>query len=107
MRRAEIYRKGIRAGTLSELEGGGYDFRYDTEYFRNDRLPAISLTMPKSQQVFQSNHLFPCFFNMLSEGANRHLQARQLKIDEKDFFGLLLATATHDTVGAITVKEIE
>jgi HipA-like protein len=44
---------------------------------------------------------------MLSEGANKKLQCRQLKIDENDYFGLLLATATHDTIGAVTVKPVE
>jgi serine/threonine-protein kinase HipA len=41
---------------------------------------------------------------MLSEGANRKLQCIQLRIDEEDNFGLLLATAQFDTIGAITVK---
>jgi serine/threonine-protein kinase HipA len=31
----------------------------------------------------------------------------QLKIDENDDFGLLLATAQNDTIGAITVKPME
>ena len=44
---------------------------------------------------------------MLSEGVNRELQSTQLKIDEEDDFGLLLATAQYDTIGAITVKPIE
>ena len=43
---------------------------------------------------------------MLSEGLNRILQSRQLKIDEKDHFGLLLATADIDTIGAVTVKNV-
>jgi HipA-like protein len=29
-----------------------------------------------------------------------------LRIDERDSFGLLLATASHDTIGAITIEEI-
>ena len=29
---------------------------------------------------------------------------KQLKIDEQDHFGLLLATAAYDTIGAVTVK---
>jgi serine/threonine-protein kinase HipA len=41
---------------------------------------------------------------MLSEGVNRKLQCTQLRIDETDNFGLLLATAQFDTIGAITVK---
>lgn len=106
MRRAEVYRNGIKAGIISEDEGG-YSFIYDKEYFNNDSLPAISLTMPKTQRIYHASILFPCFYNMLSEGSNRLLQTRQLKIDEKDFFGLLLATARYDTIGAITVTQIE
>jgi serine/threonine-protein kinase HipA len=41
---------------------------------------------------------------MLSEGVNRKLQCRTLKIDEADDFGLLEATAQYDTIGAVTVK---
>ena len=44
---------------------------------------------------------------MLSEGVNRQLQTRYLKIDEHDYFGLLLATAKTDTIGAITISEIQ
>jgi serine/threonine-protein kinase HipA len=43
---------------------------------------------------------------MLSEGVNRKLQSKHLKIDEEDDFGLLAATAQCDTIGAITVKPI-
>lgn len=69
-------------------------------------MPAISLTLPKSSQEHRSRHLFPFFFNMLSEGSNRLSQSRLLRIDEKDHFGILLATPQHDTVGAITVKPV-
>ena len=67
---------------------------------------AISLSFPKSQQEFVSDTLFPFFYNMLSEGANKTIQCQTLKIDEDDVFGLLLATAHSDTIGAITVKKI-
>ena len=50
--------------------------------------------------------LFPFFFNMLSEGDNRKLQSRMLHIDEDDDFGILLATAQYDTIGAVTVKPV-
>ena len=43
---------------------------------------------------------------MLSEGVNKRLQSIQLKIDEEDYFGLLMATAQYDTIGAISVKPI-
>lgn len=44
---------------------------------------------------------------MLSEGANKAMQVRLLKIDERDYFGLLLATAGHDSIGPITLEEIK
>lgn len=44
---------------------------------------------------------------MLSEGHNRLVQARLLKIDEKDDFGILLATAHTDTAGAVTIKPLD
>ena len=49
----------------------------------------------------------PVFTNMLPEGANRKIVCRSWRLDEKDFFGLLLKIATHDTIGAITVKEVD
>ena len=107
MRKANVYRNGKLAGVLTQFSANNYKFRYDNNWFDNDDLPPISLTMPKNKQVYKSEYLFPFFFNMLSEGVNRQLQTRQLKIDEKDYFGLLLATAKTDTIGAITLSEIK
>jgi HipA-like protein len=106
MRQAGVYRNGAFVGVLTQYPDRRYEFRYADEWFQNSALPAISLTLPKTRQVYQSDHLFPFFFNMLSEGVNRQLQSRQLKIDEKDYFGLLLATAGADTIGAVTVKPL-
>ena len=106
MRTAEVYRNGKLAGTLIKHSHNSYEFHYDDAWFANDNLPAISLTLPKTQQTYKADHLFSFFFNMLSEGVNRKLQCRLLKIDEDDYFGLLLATATIDTIGAITIKPV-
>lgn len=106
MRTLEIYRNGILAGLLTEENRNHYTFRYDDNYFMDDSKPAISLTLPKTQKEYNSEFLFPFFFNMLSEGVNRKLQSIQLKIDEEDNFGLLAATAQYDTIGAVTVKPI-
>ncbi|MFH1852586.1 MAG: HipA N-terminal domain-containing protein [Candidatus Neomarinimicrobiota bacterium] len=106
MRRAQIYHNGRLAGILTQHDTRNYEFRYNDEWLANDNLPAISLTLPKSKQIHLADHLFPFFFNMLSEGVNKRLQCRQLKIDEADYFGLLLATASQDTIGAITVKPV-
>lgn len=104
MRKVKVYRNKVLAGILIQENKSSYIFKYSDSYFANDSLPAVSLTLPKSQQEYKSTFLFPFFFNMLSEGVNRKLQSRQLKIDEKDYFGLLMETAKYDTIGAITLK---
>jgi HipA-like protein len=107
MRKLAVYRNKEYAGTLIEENREEYIFRYDSTYYADTAKPAVSLTLPKSQQEYLSPVLFPFFFNMLSEGVNRQLQSRLLKIDEDDHFGLLSATAQYDTIGAITVKPNE
>ena len=106
MRAAEVYTNGVLAGTLSETDDGKYIFKYDDAYLLDSRNRAISLSLPKRMEAFIADELFPFFYNMLSEGANKALQCMTLKIDENDAFGLLLATADNDTIGAITVKKL-
>lgn len=107
MRSAKVYMKGIEVGTLTENDNGSYSFEYESEYFANTLMPEVSLTLPKTEIKFTSDYLFPFFFSLLSEGANKEAQCRLLKIDEKDYFGLLLATTSHDTIGAVTLKPID
>lgn len=106
MKRLEVYRNYELAGMLTEEDNRHYSFRYADTYYNDVSKPAISLTLPKTQQEYNANHLFPFFFNLLSEGVNRKLQSRALKIDEDDDFGLLSATAQYDTIGAVTVKPV-
>lgn len=107
MRSAKVYVKGAEAGTLTENDNGSYSFEYESSYFVNTSMLEVSLTLPKTQMKFTSDYLFPFFFSLLSEGANKEVQCRLLKIDEKDYFGILLATTSHDTIGAVTIKPIE
>jgi serine/threonine-protein kinase HipA len=107
MRQANVYRNGELVGHLTEKSRTEYVFAYDKTWFDSTAKPAVSLTLPKTRREHQSKFLFPFFFNMLSEGVNRRLQSTQLRIDEQDSFGLLLATAQYDTIGAITVKPVE
>ena len=107
MRAGKVYRNGIYAGLITEGNNRTYQFEYDTDYYADPNLPAISLTLPKTQKTYQSAILFPFFFNLLSEGVNRKVQNKTLRIDENDHFGLLLATAKTDTIGAITIEPLE
>jgi len=106
MRRAAVYRNAILVGLLSEEDDKTYKFEYDSTYLIDSKNSAVSLTMPKSKKIYRSEYLFPFFYNQLAEGVNKKLQSRHLQIDENDHFGLLLATSSIDTIGAISVKEI-
>jgi len=107
MRAAEVFYNSELAGVLTEVSRNEYRFRYIDSWFIDDRKPPVSLTLPKNRQEYINESLFPFFFNMLSEGFNRKLQSKMLKIDEKDYFGLLMATARYDTIGAITIKPLQ
>ena len=106
MNKGQVFYNDIIAGFISKTEQGNYMFEYEDKYYLNSSLPAISVTILKSKKLHHSKGLFPFFYNMLSEGANRKIQCRLLKIDEEDDFGLLLKTGAHETVGAITLAEI-
>lgn len=106
MRQAIVFLRGTVAGTLTEENPESYVFQYQDDYFHNSAMPDICLSLSKKKQDYESGYLFPFFYNLLSEGANRSMQCSRLKIDEKDHFGLLLATATEDTIGAVTLKHV-
>lgn len=103
MKQAKVYYNHILAGTLSQLENGTYHFVYHPDYVANSHYPPISVHFPKTQVSFRSNILFPFFFNLLSEGANKRLQLQQYKIDDTEYIDLLIKTATYETIGAVTV----
>lgn len=105
MRRANVYYRDTLAGILSQ-DSGGYSFEYLPGYLAISALPAISLTFPKRDAVFQSPVLFPFFFGLLAEGEDKSLECRLLRIDENDHFTRLLRTCTTETIGGITVEEI-
>lgn len=104
MRQAEVYMNSILAGILTEKSDNSFHFCYDDRYFLDMSKPAISLTLPKTKQEYSSETLFPFFYNMLSEGANRRYQASLFHADEEDYFKILVESASHDNIGAITFK---
>lgn len=95
------------AGILTQVDSSHYEFEYADAWLADSDKPAISLTLPKNQKKYRADHLFPFFFNMLSEGVNRKLQSRLLRIDEKDHFGLLLATGSKEGIGAVSIVPIK
>ena len=104
MRKGIVNVRGRVAGILEETEAG-YRFQYDEDYLSDPESPAVSLTLPKRSQAFESPFLFPFFFGLLAEGNLKAEQCRRLKLDEDDSFGRLLATSGSDTIGAVTVHQ--
>jgi HipA-like protein len=91
---------------ILEKSSKGYSFHYLLEYLQSGGRP-VSITMPFSKSPFVSKNLFPVFMNLLSEGSNKKMQCRLLKIGEEENFRLLLATANHETIGPITVEPMQ
>ena len=99
MRQCEVYIHGIRAGMLTEDDNRKYTFTYDAAYLLGKGNPPVSLTLPLRSEPYHSPYLF-------AEGENRQVQSQILHIDADDDFGILLATAQTDTIGAVTIKPI-
>ncbi|MCG8475914.1 MAG: HipA N-terminal domain-containing protein [Cytophagales bacterium] len=103
MRQAKVLFKEKEAGILTQLDDGSFSFCYHEEWVSNEQNPAISLSFPKRKEAYRSDFLFPFFYNMLPEGANKQSICHSMKIDTSDDFGLLLITAQYDTIGAVRI----
>ncbi len=107
MRKAKILFKDEEAGVLTQYDDGSFTFSYNDIWMANNSKSSISLTLPKEGQEFSSKFLFPFFYNMLPEGSNKQVACKLNKIDQTDYFGLLMAVAMYDSIGAVRVIKVE
>lgn len=107
MRNAKILFRNEEAGILTQHDDGSFTFRYHDVWVVDKNKQSISLTLPKNEQEFHSKFIFPFFYNMLPEGSNKQVACKLNRIDQEDYFGLLMTTARHDSIGAIRVVKIE
>ncbi len=107
MRSAKVFYKNEEAGILTQIEDGSFSFEYHVSWIKDVSKASISLVLPKEQKFFKSPYLFPFFYNMLPEGTNKQIVCFNLRIDENDSFGILLATTENDTIGAVRVLKNE
>lgn len=101
MRQAQIYRKNILAGLLTE-EGGEYIFRYDSDYLTSPKSAAISLTLPLQQEAYTSPVLFPFFDGLIPEGWLLDVALRNTDISVLDRMSLLLLCCK-ECIGSVSV----
>ena len=103
-RALNIYWSNQLVGRLEEI-GSLYRFTYDSAYAMSS-FPPVSLTLPKSQSIYESSVLFPCFSNLLPEGVNRKTICLRYRIDERDSFGLLMLFAGKEVIGNLEFRTV-
>ena len=101
MRQAEIYRKEILAGVLTE-DGGEYRFCYDETYLAQEDAQPVSLTLPLQNEAFVSPVLFPFFDGLIPEGWLLDVALRNTDISILDRMSLLLLCCK-ECIGSISV----
>jgi serine/threonine-protein kinase HipA len=103
MRTANIYKKDIFCGILSEMEDG-YHFIYDAEYMATPGAVPLSPTMPFQEEEYHREMMFPVFDGLIPEGWLLDIAQRSWKIDSRDRMALLIACC-RDCIGDISVIE--
>lgn len=104
LRKGKVLYKNDLAGYVCETMGG-YTFEYDREFLRKNI--AISVSLPPREEPYHSKELFAFFKGLLPEGWYLNIVSVTQKVDNKDYFGLLLASSNSDTIGAVTVVKVE
>ena len=100
MKQAEIYRKGLFAGILTE-DDGEYRF-YDEMYLVREDAQPISLTLPLQTEPFVSPVLFPFFDGLIPEGWLLNVALRNTDISVLDRMSLLLLCCK-ECIGSVSV----
>lgn len=101
-RTAKIKVNDLLAGILTETADGEYIFVYETAYLSNEKNPPVSLTLPKRENAYTSNFLFPFFDGLIPEGWLMDIGIKNWKLNYKDRMGLLLHLCA-DCIGNVSV----
>lgn len=101
LRQAKVFKAGVPAGVLQELEDRTFGFEYLSEY----QGPPVSLSMPIQQREWRFDQFPPFFDGLLPEGLQLQSLLKIRKLDRSDFFGQLLAVG-QDLIGDVTVESL-
>lgn len=105
MRRAVIKYNDIKAGILSELEDGTYEFVYNDDYIQTYPNNFVTFDLPVSKTVYRSKRLFAFFDGLIPEGWLLNIASESWKINQNDRMGLLLMCC-ENCIGAVSVHRI-
>lgn len=101
MRKAKVYHNNHAAGQLWEDEQG-FHFQYSSDYLSKKGAEPVSLTLPLQESEYQNEVLFPFFDGLIPEGWLLNVVEKNWKINQRDRFGVLLATGK-DCIGNVSV----
>ncbi len=100
---ASVYFNDLLVGYLSKTKDS-FIFKYDDDFFDSDGSFPISYNFPLTSREYKAKKLFPFFEGLVSEGWLLKLQSQNSKIDERDFFSMLLENG-EDLIGGIKIKK--
>jgi len=101
MKQAKVFFQENFAGVLTEDENG-YTFVYNVDYLQKKDTKAVSLTLPLSENPYNSQVLFPFFDGLIPEGWLLDIAEQSWKINLRDRMSLLLACC-RDCIGAVSI----
>lgn len=92
-------------GYLTQTSSG-YTFKYDNDFLNAPDSFPIAYNFPLRTSEFKSERLFPFFESLTSEGWLLKIQSQSMKIDERDYFSMLMENGK-DLIGGITIERIK
>lgn len=102
MKQGKVFLREQLAGLLTESDTG-YRFEYLPEFLAQADAEPVSLTLPLSNEPYESSVLFPFFDGLIPEGWLLGIAENNWKIDRRDRMALLLACCK-DCIGAVSVE---
>lgn len=81
----EVYVRDALAGILAQTDEG-YEFSYTQEYLLDHNAQPVSLTLPKTGEVYFSTTLFPFFDGLIPEGWLLNVICHNWKLDPSNRF---------------------
>ncbi|MBI4404477.1 MAG: type II toxin-antitoxin system HipA family toxin [Deltaproteobacteria bacterium] len=104
--RARVYLRGHAVGELEKRSPQSFIFAYSDEYLGSKVRIPIAHCFPLQGGKFESKELHPYFDNMILEGWLLERAERELHIDKKNRFALLMAVG-REPIGAVSICPLD
>ncbi len=106
MKKGIVYYDNQECGTIIQNDDNKFIFEYNDDWFNNPLKESVSLTLPKTAKLYESNILFPFFDGLIPEGYLLEAAIHKYSLNSNDRMSLLLKTC-HNPIGIVSIKEEE